>query len=100
MIKHIVMWTIKDSVDGKTKEQNILRLKVMLDNLKKKIPVIKALEVGVNYNSSPAAFDLVLYTAFKDKKELAIYQDHPDHVKVKEFIATIVDKRAVVDYEV
>lgn len=100
MIKHIVMWTIKDGIDGKTKEQNILRLKVMLDNLVGKIPGIKQLEVGVNYNSSPAAFDIVLYTIFKDKEELTIYQDHPEHMKVKEFVSKIADKRAVVDYEV
>ncbi len=100
MIKHLVMWTIKNGIDGKTKEQNILRLKVTLDELVGKIPEIKELEVGVNYNSSPAAFDIVLYTVFKDKEELAIYQDHPDHVKVKEFVAKVADKRAVVDYEV
>jgi len=100
VIKHIVMWTIKDGVDGKTKEQNILRLKVLLDDLVDKIPEIKELEVGVNYNSSPAAFDIVLYSVFKDKEELAIYQAHPDHVKVKDFVAKVADKRAVVDYEV
>ena len=100
MIKHVVMWTIKEGIDGKTKEQNILRLKVMLDDLVGKIPEIKELEVGVNYNASPAAYDLVLYSVFKDKEELAIYQDHPDHVKVKEFVAKVADKRAVVDYEV
>ena len=100
MIKHIVMWTVKDGVDGKSKKENIQQLKGMLEALPEKINEIRALEVGINFNPSEAAFDIVLYTEFDDRNALQIYQDHPEHVKVKEFVARVRDKRAVVDYEI
>jgi hypothetical protein len=97
MIKHIVMWTIKDSEDKAIVAQQI---KHELDALSEKIKEIGALDVGLNYNSSPAAFDVVLYSEFNSKEDLDAYQVHPDHIKARDYIVSVVDKRAVVDYEV
>ncbi len=94
MIKHIVMWKLKD------KESNALALKVMLEGLSGKIPQIKEIEVGINFNPSPAAADVVLYSVFDDTDSLAAYQKHPDHVKVADFLKKIATDRNVVDYEV
>ena len=100
MIKHIVMWTIKTNVDGATKEEIVKILKVMLEGLKETIPVIHALEVGVNVNPGDTAYDIVLMSEFKSRNDLEIYQKHPDHVKVADFVGRVRELRAVVDYEV
>ncbi len=100
MIKHIVMWRLKDNAAGRSKEENALMLKNVLEDLKDKIPQIKEIEVGINFNPSQAAFDVVLYSAFEDKEALEQYQKHPDHVKVADIIGEIRSDRAVVDYTV
>lgn len=97
MIKHIVMWTIKDT-DSISKEENKNKLVKELNDLPVKISQIKKFEVGLNFNTSDAAYDIVLYSEFESRDDLNIYQKHPDHVKVAELVGRIRDKRAVVDY--
>lgn len=95
MVKHIVMWRIKD------KNQEVMnKIKVDLEALKGKIDEIKAFEVGINFNPSDAAFDVVLYSEFEDEEALDRYQKNPDHLKVAEFIRGAVIDRVVVDYNV
>lgn len=99
MIKHIVMWRLKDSAAGASREENAKKLKQSLEDLKDKIVDIKALEVGINFNASPAAFDVVLYSEFADMEGLDSYQNHPEHLKIVDFVGEIRTDRAVVDYE-
>lgn len=99
MIKHIVMWRLKDSAAGASREENAKKLKESLEDLKDKIEDIKAIEVGINFNSSPAAFDVVLYSEFEDREGLDAYQNHPEHLKIVDFVGEIRTDRAVVDYE-
>ncbi|OCL26642.1 stress responsive protein [Orenia metallireducens] len=99
MIKHIVMWKMREEAEGANKKANIEKMKSMLEALEDKIEEIQAFEVGVNYNDSEAAYDLLLYSEFEDKDALARYQVHPDHVKVAEFVRKVAKDRAVVDYE-
>lgn len=99
MIKHIVMWRLKDEAAGATKEVNALKLKESLESLVGVIPSLKAAEVGINFNPSDAAFDVVLYSEFDDKEGLSSYQNHPEHMKIVDFVGEIRTERAVVDYE-
>jgi len=94
------MWKLKDSARGTSKDQNALELKSVLEDLKNKISVIKQIEVGINFNKSSAAYDVVLYSEFDSLQDLQAYQKHPDHVKVVDFVNEIRDDRAVVDYEI
>jgi len=97
MVSHIVFFTFKEQVGNKKRDELVLLGKEVLEALEEKIPEIKKIQVGVNYLNSPASFDLSLYTVFENQNDLDIYQNHPDHVKVKELFAEIVEKRAVVD---
>jgi hypothetical protein len=94
------MWKLKDSARGTSKDQNALELKSVLEDLKNKISVIKQIEVGINFNKSSAAYDVVLYSEFDSQQDLQAYQKHPDHVKVVDFVNEIRDDRAVVDYQI
>ena len=99
MIKHIVMWRLKDEAAGATKAENAVKLKESLEALKSEIEELKAVDVGINFNPSPAAFDVVLYSEFEDREGLEAYQKHPEHVKIVDFVGEIRSDRAVVDYE-
>ncbi len=97
MIKHIVMWKLKEDL-AEGKEENALLIKKYLEALPEKVSVIRSLEVGININPSGAAYDVVLYSEFADEQDLETYQKHPDHVQVGEFVGRVTMSRVVVDY--
>ena len=99
MLKHIVMWRLKESAEGRTKTENAIRMKEMLDLLPYKIKEIKRLEVAFNTLNTPASYDLVLIVDFANLLDLQAYQEHPEHIKVGDFILRVREARAVVDYE-
>lgn len=98
MLKHIVMFKVKDSAEGAGKEENVQRIKSKLEALPGRIEEIRFFEVGANSISNGAAYDLVLCSEFDGKEELFRYQKHPEHVKVLEFVNKVCENRAVVDY--
>lgn len=100
MIKHIVMFRLEDSAEGHSKAENTRKLKAILESLKKKIPVARCLEVGVNIGASASASDIVLYSEFDDMQALEVYREHPEHKKAVEFITQVCSERRVADYEV
>ncbi len=99
VVKHIVLWRLKEEALGALKMENALAVKKRLEALNDIIPEINFLEVGINFNNSAAAYDVALYSEFKTMEDLAAYQEHPEHVKVAEFIQSVRDDRAVVDYK-
>ncbi|APC80079.1 Dabb family protein [Clostridium botulinum] len=99
MIKHIVMWRLKKFAEGKSKLENANIIKINLEDLKHRIDEVKLIEVGVNINNSQQAYDVVLYSEFENLEDLNSYQNHPDHVKVGEFINKVKEDRIVTDYE-
>lgn len=98
MIRHIVMWKLKDFGQAEIKALNASRLKDELYHLKNEIVQIKALKVGINLNPVNE-YDIVLECEFDNFEDLDIYQNHPAHLKVVEFVKTVRDLRAAVDYE-
>ena len=99
MIRHIVMWKLADFAEGAVKSENALKLKSRLDALQEKIPGVMNLEVGININKSEI-FDVVLSAEFENMDALVVYQSHPAHKEVVEFVKKIRINRAAVDYEI
>jgi hypothetical protein len=99
MIKHIVVWKLKDSAQGATKAENAARIKRDLEALRKKLPFVGKIEVGINFNPSPVAYDVALYSEFASREDLDRYQNAPEHQAVADFIAKVREERVAVDYE-
>ena len=101
MIKHIVMWKLKEHAEGCNKLANAQKLKSWLETLPEKITEIKFAEAGINFEDSDAAFDVVLYSEFENKEALKTYQAHSEHRRlVREFLDKVRTEKKVVDYEV
>lgn len=102
MIKHVVMWKLKDVAEGKTKAENAEIMKELLEDLPNKIEVLNGAEVGINIleGEDAAICDVVLTTHCETKEDLEAYAVHPDHQKVVSFIKKIVNERRVADYYV
>jgi hypothetical protein len=93
------MWKLVDSYEGKSKSEIAETIRDNIEALKDVIPQLKEVEVGINFNSTDAAFDICLYSVFDSREDLEIYQNHPQHLKVAEFIAKVRTQRVVCDYE-
>jgi len=100
MVKHIVMLRLKEYDNKTQKLENALKLKKALESLKVFVDEIYSLEVGLNFNEKPSAYDLVLTAVFKSEEDLEIYRMHPEHKKVLVFLKTVTSESAVVDYEI
>lgn len=95
MIKHIVTWKLQEE----NKDENAQKIKATLEALVGVISEISELEVGIDFNKSDAAHDVLLYSTFATKEDLDKYQVHPKHVEAAAFIKSVVTGRVVVDYD-
>lgn len=99
MIKHIVMWKFKDYAEGATKEENIAKVKAMLEQLPSKIDFIREMKVEINVNPKQGMYDAVLLSSFDTLEDVNAYRVHPEHKKISSFVSLIREDRASVDYE-
>lgn len=98
MIKHIVMWTLKEEAAGATAVENAAKMKEMLEQLNGKIEVLKHLEVSTEVFEAAPDCNVILYSEFDSKEDLQAYAIHPLHQECVAFIKQIVASRSVVDY--
>ncbi len=99
MIKHVVMWRLKENAEGNSMAINRKLMKERLLGLKPLITQIDSLEVGINTNPTEAAFDLILISTHRSSQDLKEYIEHPAHKEVVGFVQKIVAERKVVDFE-
>ena len=98
MIKHIVMWKLKDEAHGNDKATNARLVKEKLEALSGKIDGLLKIEVGIDFLGG-GNFDVVLYSELSSKEALDAYQNHPLHQAALPFIREAVIDRKAVDYE-
>lgn len=98
MIKHIVMWRLKEEAHGNDKATNAKLVKEKLESLQGKIEGLINIEVGIDFLGG-SNFDVVLYSELTDRKTLDFYQNHPLHQAELPFIREAVEARHAVDYE-
>lgn len=94
MITHVVLFKLKDR-----SPETVAKTVKMLKSLSGKVPHVKAIEVGTDVLRSERSYDISLTVKLDSLKDLELYQIHPEHVKVAQYIATIREAVAVVDYE-
>ena len=99
MIKHIVIWKLKQQANGNNKQRNAEIIKEKLEALNGVIPGLLSLEVGIDVSNTDMSGDVVLYSTFASQQALQVYQQHPDHQLAAEFIKSATAQRQVVDYE-
>ncbi len=100
MIKHIVMWTLKDEAEGADKAANAKKMKEMLEALDGRIDTLKHIEVSCEVFESAPACDVILYSEFENREALDAYQVHPLHQECVAFVKKVVTSRSVVDYTI
>ena len=93
MVKHIVLYTLKEGTD---KEKAVAIIKDALEPLVGVIPGLKHLEIRAAYQGG---MDYALYSEFESREALANYATHSAHLAAKEMFWTFLDKRFCADYD-
>ena len=81
MVKHIILWTLKDELSQDEKNDVKAEIKSGLEGLKGKIPGLIDIEVVIDGLESSNA-DLMLDSTFESEDALKAYAIHPEHVAV------------------
>ncbi|MCQ2229010.1 MAG: Dabb family protein [Bacteroidales bacterium] len=98
MIKHIVLFKMRDDIDAEQKMTELKVIKAGLEALLGIVPGLRSMEVGINCNPAEK-FDLALISTFDNMEDLNAYAVHPDHVAVGKRIRAMLDVRACNDFE-
>ena len=77
MIKHIVCFKLKDNSDANKQET-----KELLMSMKDKVPMVRDIQVGVDFLKSPRSYDIILQVELDDREALDAYQVDPYHAGV------------------
>lgn len=98
MIKHIVMWKLKEHAEGADRLSNALEMKRRLETCAQIVPGILAFEVALAAPGLEATCDIVLYSAFADQAALDAYAAHPTHQALMPFFKAVRESRECMDY--
>jgi len=99
MVKHIILWQLKDELQGAEKEAVKAGIKEGLESLAGQIPGLIDIKVQTKGLSSSNA-DVMLDSTFVDEGALKTYASHPAHVKVADTkVRPFTKTRACLDFE-
>ena len=93
MVKHIVLYTLKEDVK---KEDAVKLIASCLEPLVGKIPGLLHMEIRQAFQG----MDYALYSEFESKEALKNYAVHPLHLEAKEKFHHFLNSRVAADYEV
>ncbi|MEG1585526.1 MAG: Dabb family protein [Bacteroidales bacterium] len=97
MIKHVLLFKLREMESSKEKMCIMLEIKQKLEGLKEVVPAILSIEVGINENPKEN-YDIALISTHADWDGLAAYREDPHHVEVAQFIAKYREARSCVDF--
>ena len=96
MVKHIILWKLKEEYNNISVKQGI---KDGLEGLMGKIPGLVEIKVQIDSLASSNA-DVMLYSVFEDETSLKGYAVHPEHVYVADtFVRPFTQTRLCLDFE-
>ena len=93
MVKHIVVYTLKEGVE---KDAAVKLIASKLEPLVGQIPGLLKMEVRRCF----AGMDYALYSEFESREALAAYAKHPLHLEAKTHFHHLLNQRFSADYEV
>lgn len=96
MVKHIILWKLKEEHNNNSVKQGI---KENLEGLFGKISGLLEIKVQIDGLDSSNA-DVMLYSVFQDETALKGYAVHPEHVHIADtYVRPFTETRLCLDFE-
>ena len=101
MVKHIILWQLKDEYSEEQKKEIRKGIKEGLEGLVGQIPGLVSVHVQTEYLPSSANVDAMLDCTFESAEDLKGYKNHPAHVAVADSkVRPYTKYRSCIDYEI
>ncbi len=97
MVKHIILWKLKESLTEDEKIAARAEAKSRLEGLNGKIDGMISLKVVTDRLPSSNA-DMMLDSEFETEEALAGYQTNPLHVEAATYVRSVVEARLCLDF--
>jgi len=97
MVKHIILWKLKESLTEEEKTAAREEAKRRLEALNGKIDGMISLKVVTDRLPSSNA-DMMLDSEFETVEALAGYQTNPLHVEAATYVRSVVEARLCLDF--
>lgn len=94
MVLHLVLFHFKEEAKVHLDEA-VTRLRSMVGA----VEVIRDLKAGKDFLHSGRSYDLAVAVTVDDRKALEVYNDHPAHQPVKQYLGPLYDQAVSVDFE-
>jgi Stress responsive A/B Barrel Domain len=99
MFVHVVLWTLQDHADGRSRSENAALIKDRFEELANMLDGLVRMEVGIDVLHTDASADVALYAQFESRTAYEAYYAHPAHQALASFIQQVRRDRRVIDYE-
>lgn len=100
MVKHVILWTLKDELSNEEKVKIKQEIKDGLEGLKGKVPGLVDIKVYIDGLASSNA-DVLLDSTLENEESLKNYAVHPEHVAVADAKVRPYTKiRSCLDFEI
>jgi diamine N-acetyltransferase len=93
-LTHVVLFKFKQPTD-----EALQKAAGLLRGLSGQVPQLISIEVGLDVLHSGRSYDLALITRFGSLADMEAYQAHPEHVKVLDYLRSVVGASVAVDFE-
>ena len=101
MVKHIILWRLREDLTAREKEQVKQDIKAGLEGLAGRIPGLTSINVNVDGRLDSSNADVMLDSTFTDEAALKAYAVHPEHVAVADGkVRPYTVQRSCLDFEV
>ena len=101
MVKHVILWKLKDELSAEEKVTVKAEMKESLEGLMGKIPGLLEVKVYTEGLESSKNAEVMLDTTFTDEEALKAYAVHPEHVAVADGkVRPFTKYRACLDFEI
>lgn len=101
MVKHIILWRLKEDLSADEKERVKQDIKAGLEGLAGRIPGLLSISVNVDGRIDSSNADVMLDSSFTDEAALKAYAVHPEHVAVADGkVRPYTCLRTCLDYEI
>ena len=97
MVKHIIIWNFKEELTADERTAAAKKIKDGLEGLIGKVDGLSEIRVNTCPLSSSNG-DLMLDSTLTDEAALQGYQVNPNHVKVAEYVRSVMGSRKCFDY--
>lgn len=99
MVRHVILWQLKDELSDQEKENIALGIKEGLESLKGKVPGLKEIKV-ITKGFTTSNVDVMLDSLLENEEALKEYAVNPAHLEVANTkVRPFTKARFCMDYE-